>query len=114
MSGSGIAGGKAKGKDRGEPQGVGSPYSESAPGSANPNECPNPNMKRKRKARRWNWGITPSFEVKLEDVLKRKHLPPLGLKDFEEWLLFVEGSAENLCVHLNSEFPLPLTTCTAH
>ena len=46
--------------------------------------------------RQWNWGITPTFDVKLEDVLQRKHLPPLGLKDFEEWLLFVEGCAENL------------------
>jgi len=32
----------------------------------------------------------------LDDVLNRKHLPPLGLKDFEEWLLFVEGCPENL------------------
>ncbi|KAI0058275.1 hypothetical protein BV25DRAFT_1291788 [Artomyces pyxidatus] len=40
--------------------------------------------------------VTPMFKVKLEDVLNRKHLPPLGLKDFEEWLLFVENSAENL------------------
>ncbi|KAA1469973.1 hypothetical protein DENSPDRAFT_858228 [Dentipellis sp. KUC8613] len=40
--------------------------------------------------------VTPLFEVKLEDVINRKHLPPLGLKDFEEWLLFVEGSPENL------------------
>jgi hypothetical protein len=36
------------------------------------------------------------FKVKLDDVLNRKHLPPLGLKDFEEWLLFVEGCPENL------------------
>ncbi|KAI0044406.1 hypothetical protein FA95DRAFT_1522872 [Auriscalpium vulgare] len=40
--------------------------------------------------------VTPMFKVKLEDVLNRKHLPPLGLKDFEEWLLFVEGCPENL------------------
>ena len=57
------------------------------------------------------------FKVKLDDVLNRKHLPPLGnylrwhvclsaidfflflgLKDFEEWLLFVEGCPENLSV----------------
>ena len=57
------------------------------------------------------------FKVKLDDVLNRKHLPPLGkhyplifrvsptqlnlapgLKDFEEWLLFVEGCPENLFV----------------
>lgn len=42
------------------------------------------------------WGVTPRFDVSLEDILDRKHLPPLGLKDFEEWLLFVEQSAENL------------------
>ena len=55
------------------------------------------------------------MDVKLDDVLERKHLPPLGipslllsavtglltpsrsgLKDFEEWLLFVEQNAENL------------------
>ncbi|EDR13700.1 uncharacterized protein LACBIDRAFT_308969 [Laccaria bicolor S238N-H82] len=41
-------------------------------------------------------GVTPLFDVRLEDVLDRKHLPPLGLKDFEEWLLFVEMSPENL------------------
>jgi len=36
------------------------------------------------------------FNVRLEDILDRKHLPPLGLKDFEEWLLYVELSPENL------------------
>ncbi|KAJ3550855.1 hypothetical protein NMY22_g180 [Coprinellus aureogranulatus] len=41
-------------------------------------------------------GVTPLFKVRLEDVLDRQHLPPLGLKDFEEWLLFVEMSPENL------------------
>ncbi|TFK52547.1 hypothetical protein OE88DRAFT_1417490 [Heliocybe sulcata] len=41
-------------------------------------------------------GVTPLFKVKLEDVLARTHLPPLGLKDFEEWLLFVENAPENL------------------
>lgn len=41
-------------------------------------------------------GVTPLFKVRLEDVLDRKHLPPLGLKDLEEWLLFVEMSPENL------------------
>ncbi|ESK94998.1 hypothetical protein Moror_14003 [Moniliophthora roreri MCA 2997] len=40
--------------------------------------------------------VTPVFDVRLEDVLDRKHLPPLGLKDFEEWLLHVERSPENL------------------
>lgn len=60
---------------------------------------------------------TAVIDVTLDDVLDRKHLPPLGdtdclpiflssprrlrfprsgLKDFEEWLLFVEQNAENL------------------
>ncbi|EJC97919.1 uncharacterized protein FOMMEDRAFT_114694 [Fomitiporia mediterranea MF3/22] len=43
-----------------------------------------------------SFGLTPIFDVKLEDVLDRKHLPPLSLKDFEEWLLYVEQSVENL------------------
>ncbi|TFK74790.1 hypothetical protein BDN72DRAFT_631368 [Pluteus cervinus] len=41
-------------------------------------------------------GVTPLIKIRLEDILERKHLPPLGLKDFEEWLLYVEMSAENL------------------
>ncbi|KAJ6559255.1 hypothetical protein DFH09DRAFT_1162379 [Mycena vulgaris] len=41
-------------------------------------------------------GVTPVLQVNLEDVLERKHLPPLGLKDFEEWLLYYEDSVENL------------------
>ncbi|KAJ7095931.1 hypothetical protein B0H15DRAFT_827688 [Mycena belliarum] len=28
-------------------------------------------------------GVTPVLKVNLDDVLERKHLPPLGLKDFE-------------------------------
>ncbi|KAI5834409.1 hypothetical protein K523DRAFT_263238 [Schizophyllum commune Tattone D] len=42
------------------------------------------------------FGVTPVFRIRLEDVLNRRHLPPLGLKDFEEWLLYVEKSPENL------------------
>ncbi|KAG1879058.1 hypothetical protein F4604DRAFT_550949 [Suillus subluteus] len=41
-------------------------------------------------------GVTPFLQVHLDDVLDRKHLPPLGLKDFEEYLLYVEQSPENL------------------
>ncbi|KAJ6613326.1 hypothetical protein B0H10DRAFT_245502 [Mycena sp. CBHHK59/15] len=41
-------------------------------------------------------GVTPVFQVQLDDILDRKHLPPLGLKDFEEWLVYVENSEENL------------------
>ncbi|EUC66938.1 F-box-like domain protein [Rhizoctonia solani AG-3 Rhs1AP] len=40
--------------------------------------------------------IVPIFRVALEDILDGKHLPPLSLKDFEEYLLFEERSAENL------------------
>lgn len=40
--------------------------------------------------------MTPFLDVRLDDVLERKHLPPLGLKDFEEYLLYVEQSPENL------------------
>ncbi|QRW18135.1 hypothetical protein RhiXN_03059 [Rhizoctonia solani] len=40
--------------------------------------------------------LTPLFEVKLADVLDGQHLPPLSRKDFEEYLLFVEHSPENL------------------
>lgn len=43
-----------------------------------------------------SFGITPKYDIKLEDVLQAKHLPPLGLKEFEEYLLYVEHSAENL------------------
>ncbi|GBE84941.1 hypothetical protein SCP_0701230 [Sparassis crispa] len=43
-----------------------------------------------------SWGIAPRFTVTLDDILDRRHLPPLGLKDFEEWLLFVEHSPESL------------------
>ncbi|KAF9454710.1 hypothetical protein P691DRAFT_655183 [Macrolepiota fuliginosa MF-IS2] len=43
-----------------------------------------------------SFGVTPLFNVRLDDVLNRKHLPPLGLKDFEEWLLYVEMCSENL------------------
>ncbi|KAG8746626.1 hypothetical protein FRC10_004228 [Ceratobasidium sp. 414] len=40
--------------------------------------------------------VVPIFRVALEDILDGKHLPPLSLKDFEEYLLFDERSAENL------------------
>ncbi|KAH8114338.1 hypothetical protein DFH11DRAFT_207534 [Phellopilus nigrolimitatus] len=43
-----------------------------------------------------SFGLTPIFDVTLDDVLDRKLLPPLSLKDFEEWLLFVEQCPENL------------------
>ncbi|KAJ3474734.1 hypothetical protein NLI96_g12287 [Meripilus lineatus] len=43
-----------------------------------------------------SWGIVPTFKIELHDILNRRHLPPLGLKDFEEWLLFVERSPQDL------------------
>ncbi|KAL1950319.1 hypothetical protein VTO73DRAFT_5443 [Trametes versicolor] len=43
-----------------------------------------------------SWGITPHFHIPLDEILDRKHLPPLGLKDFEEWLLFIDRAPENL------------------
>ncbi|KAI0822284.1 hypothetical protein BC628DRAFT_1327653 [Trametes gibbosa] len=43
-----------------------------------------------------SWGITPHFRIPLDEILDRKHLPPLGLKDFEEWLLFIDRAPENL------------------
>jgi hypothetical protein len=35
-------------------------------------------------------GVVPTIKIELEDVLDRKHLPPIGLKDFEQYLLAVE------------------------
>ncbi|KAG8214896.1 hypothetical protein J3R82DRAFT_10068 [Butyriboletus roseoflavus] len=40
--------------------------------------------------------FTPVLNVRLEDVLARRHLPPIGLKDLEEYLLYVEHAPENL------------------
>jgi len=40
--------------------------------------------------------LTPIYEVQLEDVLAGKHLPPLGLPEFESYLMHVERSHENL------------------
>ncbi|KDQ16336.1 hypothetical protein BOTBODRAFT_64934 [Botryobasidium botryosum FD-172 SS1] len=40
--------------------------------------------------------ITPYCRVELLQLLNGKYLPPLGLKEFEEYLLFEEQSAENL------------------
>ncbi|KIJ15010.1 hypothetical protein PAXINDRAFT_12276 [Paxillus involutus ATCC 200175] len=40
--------------------------------------------------------VTPVLHVRLDDVLARQHLPPIGLKDFEEYLLYAEQAPENL------------------
>ena len=50
------------------------------------------------------WGITPHFRIPLEEILDRKHLPPLGLKDFEEWLLLIDRMPE--CLYVFPHSPL--------
>ncbi|KAF8583522.1 hypothetical protein K439DRAFT_1617434 [Ramaria rubella] len=40
--------------------------------------------------------VTPLIKITLDDVLNKRHLPPLTLKDFEEWLVFVEGIPQYL------------------
>lgn len=42
------------------------------------------------------WQLSPDYKVELDDVLDNRHLSPMALKDFEEFLLFTEFSAENL------------------
>ena len=71
--------------------------------SVPPSQTASARDKGKGKAHWWSWNIAdyglhiqPHYEVSLEDVLDRKHLPPLGLKDFEEWLLYVDHMPENL------------------
>ncbi|CAE7084219.1 unnamed protein product [Rhizoctonia solani] len=54
-------------------------------------QCP-----RKHRSCKTPQTVVPIFRVLLEDILDGKHLPPLSLKDFEEYLLFEERSAENL------------------
>ncbi|KAG8931873.1 hypothetical protein FRC02_002008 [Tulasnella sp. 418] len=40
--------------------------------------------------------ITPPLKISLQDMLDRKHLPPLSLTDFEDYLKYEERSPENL------------------
>lgn len=40
--------------------------------------------------------LTPCYRVSLQDVLHGRHLPPLGRKEFEDFLYFKEYSVENL------------------
>ncbi|KAF8599088.1 hypothetical protein BDV93DRAFT_547118 [Ceratobasidium sp. AG-I] len=42
------------------------------------------------------WSIVPEMSVSLEDILSMRHVSPLSLKDFEQYLLFEEYGAENL------------------
>ncbi|EGG03897.1 uncharacterized protein MELLADRAFT_65176 [Melampsora larici-populina 98AG31] len=39
---------------------------------------------------------TPMNQIQLKDILKGEHLPPLTLKEFEDYLIHVEKSPENL------------------
>ncbi|KAG9082173.1 hypothetical protein FS749_007061, partial [Ceratobasidium sp. UAMH 11750] len=40
--------------------------------------------------------IIPEYDVPLSDILDGKHASPLSLREFEEYLLYVERSPENL------------------
>ncbi|KAG8781808.1 hypothetical protein FRC12_021497 [Ceratobasidium sp. 428] len=42
------------------------------------------------------WTIVPEMEISLEDILSMRHISPISLKDFEQYLLFEEYGAENL------------------
>ncbi|KAJ1309424.1 hypothetical protein OPQ81_006201 [Rhizoctonia solani] len=42
------------------------------------------------------WTIVPEMAVSLEEILTMRHISPLSLKDFEQYLLFEEYGAENL------------------
>ncbi|CAE6498149.1 unnamed protein product [Rhizoctonia solani] len=42
------------------------------------------------------WSIVPEMAVSLDEILAMRHLSPLSLKDFEQYLLFEEYGAENL------------------
>ncbi|KAG8775350.1 hypothetical protein FRC12_001540 [Ceratobasidium sp. 428] len=42
--------------------------------------------------------VAPRYDVALEDVVADKHLPPLSLQDFEDYLKYVEGTPQNLYV----------------
>ncbi|KAF8599440.1 hypothetical protein BDV93DRAFT_526103 [Ceratobasidium sp. AG-I] len=44
--------------------------------------------------------IAPRYNIQLEDLVANKHLPPLSLQDFEDYLQHVEGTPENLHFHL--------------
>ncbi|KAG8718101.1 hypothetical protein FRC09_013161 [Ceratobasidium sp. 395] len=43
--------------------------------------------------------VAPRYDVALEDVVANKHLPPLSLQDFEDYLQYVEGTPQNLHFH---------------
>ncbi|KAG8724524.1 hypothetical protein FRC09_017625 [Ceratobasidium sp. 395] len=40
--------------------------------------------------------VAPRYKISFEDVVADKHLPPLSLQDFEDYLHHVEGTPENL------------------
>ncbi|QRV99689.1 transmembrane protein [Ceratobasidium sp. AG-Ba] len=49
-----------------------------------------------RKTAGSRWTVAPEMDVSLEDILAMRHISPLSLKDFEQYLLFEEYGAENL------------------
>jgi hypothetical protein len=55
---------------------------------------PSPSVPRVGSVR--SFKLTPCYLVTLQDVLKGRHLPPLGRKEFEDFLYFKEYSVENL------------------
>lgn len=59
---------------------------------------PKPDALRQRVGRVRRFTLTPVYEVRLEDVLAGKHLPPLALPEFESYLVYTERSPENLYV----------------
>jgi len=44
--------------------------------------------------------VAPRYKVLLEDVVADRHLAPISLQDFEDYLQHVEGTPENLYFHL--------------
>ncbi|KAG8869266.1 hypothetical protein FRC20_001845 [Serendipita sp. 405] len=44
--------------------------------------------------------LTPCYLVSLQDVVAGRHLPPLGRKEFEDFLYFKEYSVENLYFYI--------------
>ncbi|KAG9124746.1 hypothetical protein FRC07_010397 [Ceratobasidium sp. 392] len=56
--------------------------------------------------------VSPRFKISFEDVVADKHLPPLSLQDFEDYLQHVDGTPENLSVTYPP--PSPSRNLTPH
>ncbi|KAF8609871.1 hypothetical protein BDV93DRAFT_600970 [Ceratobasidium sp. AG-I] len=59
------------------------------------NPPPPPTIPRRKK-----YTVIPEYDIPLSDILQDKHASPLSLREFEEYLLYLERSAENLYFHL--------------